>query len=75
MKIIKTHNLLINIDNIQSIYLRNIAENIYNIEWFIKRVKAHALEIILQNPIIQFRYRDRILIKQYEREYSNYNIL
>lgn len=75
MKIIKTNNLLINIDNIQSIYLRNIAENIYNREWFLKRIKAHALEIILQNPIIQFRYRDRVLVKQYAQEFSNYNIL
>lgn len=75
MKIIKTNNLLINIDNIQSIYLRNIAENLYNREWFLKRIKAHALEIILQNPIIQFRYRDRVLVKQYAQEFSNYNIL
>lgn len=71
MKIIETNNFKTNINNIQFLYLRNSAENLYNESWFLKHIKVRALEIILQNPIIQFRYRDRVLVKQYEREFSN----
>lgn len=71
MKIIETNNFKTNINNIQFLYLRNSAENLYNKSWFLKHIKVRALEIILQNPIIQFRYRDRVLVKQYEREFSN----
>lgn len=71
MKIIETNNFKTNINNIQFLYLRNSAENLYNESWFLKHIKIRALEIILQNPIIQFRYRDRVLVKQYEREFSN----
>ena len=71
MKIIETNNFKTNINNIQFLYLRNSAENLYNESWFLKHIKVRALEIILQNTIIQFRYRDRVLVKQYEREFSN----
>ena len=71
MKIIETNNFKTNINNIQFLYLRNSAENLYNESWFLKHIKVRALEIILQNPIIQFHYRDRVLVKQYEREFSN----
>ena len=71
MKIIETSNFKTNINHIQFLYLRNSAENLYNESWFLKHIKVRALEIILQNPIIQFHYRDRVLVKQYEREFSN----
>ena len=58
MKIIETNNFKTNINDIQFLYLRNSAENLYNESWFLKHIKVRALEIILQNPIMQFRYRD-----------------
>lgn len=58
MKIIETNNFKTNINDIQFLYLRNSAENLYNESWFLKHIKVRALEIIFQNPIMQFRYRD-----------------
>ena len=64
------YNFYENINIIHSVYLSKIAENLYDKEWFLERIKIRAIEIILKNPIIQFRYRDRILCKQYEKEFT-----